>query len=85
METVLAGKINGFQKILWKGHVDCILSLSTKPNASLGLHSGYHRLSLEVPAYSQGENRGYWKLHGISSEIYSYDIFIRLNLQTWYK
>lgn len=36
-----------------------------------GLRSGYRRLSLEVPADSQGEDRGYWKLHGISSEIYS--------------
>ena len=36
-----------------------------------GLYSGYHRLSLEVPADSQGEARGYWKLHGLSSEIYS--------------
>lgn len=36
-----------------------------------GPHSGYPRLSLEVPADSQGEDRGYWKLHGISSEIYS--------------
>ena len=53
METVLAGKINGFQKILCKRHLEIV------------------SYPLEVPVDSQGEDRGYWKLHGIFSEIYS--------------
>ena len=75
-----------FRKSSGQDDVDVFQSLLMKPSASLRpLRSGYHRLSLEVPANFHGNYRRYRRIYGFSYEIYSHNIFIGLDLQIWCK